>query len=81
MMKKTIRFASYMLVLLGFGAAEGCGDDEKKDLCYECIDLNGETYDYCFAQYKSYYPGATKDDFINNYIADYIAQGYVCTKK
>jgi hypothetical protein len=77
MIKKTIRYTSYLLVLLGFGGTScGGGDDEKKDFdCYECTK-DGDTYEYCFSYYKENY-GWSRDEF-EDYI-DYLeGEGYVC---
>ena len=80
MIKKTIRLTSYVLIMLGFGAAEGCGggDEEKKEEeadCYECTE-GSDTYTYCFSDFKEDY-GWSRAEF-DEYI-DYLeADGYNC---
>lgn len=83
MIKKTIRLTSYVLVLMGFGAAEGCsgGDDAEKEEepdCFECTE-DGDTYTYCFSDYKDKYDWTRNEfeEFINYLESD----GYVCKAK
>lgn len=77
MMKKTIRFTSYVLVLLGFTAAEGCKDDEKKKPdCYECT-YDTDTYEYCFSDKTYWSTRAEFEAFIDMLEAD----DYVCVVK
>lgn len=70
MLKKTIRFSSYVLAFFGLGVAQSCGDDEKKVVeCYECTTPDEETYTYCFADYKDYMTRSQFEQFIK-YIED-----------
>jgi len=79
-MKKAIRYASYVLAILGLSSAEACKDDEG-DLCYACDgeDYNGDPIDetFCFSDYKDDY---TKEEFID-YIESLNVAGYSCSKK
>ncbi len=89
-LKKTIRFVSYVLAFLGLGSAQSCKDDEPSgELCYRCTwtdTYDGDTYSYsdtfCFEDAQNYYPELTKTEF-TQYI-DYFESQYddaVCKKK
>lgn len=81
--KRTIRYASYVLALFGVSAAQSCSDDEK-DLCYKCTyTYEGDpiSFTVCFEDFKDEYEGATKADFqefITTFEDDYNAD---CNKK
>jgi hypothetical protein len=81
MIKKTIRYTSYVLAFFGLSLLEACKDDEDGDLCYECDgeDYNGDPINqtYCFSDFEDYY---TKEEFID-YIEGLNAVGYSCSKK
>lgn len=75
MLKKIIRFSSYVLAFFGLGVAQSCGDDEKKVVeCYECT-YDSYTYEYCFADFKQY--GFTRSQF-EQFIKDLESDGYDC---
>jgi hypothetical protein len=82
LLRKTIRFASYILVSLGFIAVEGCSKDDG-DLCYRCTytyDGDTETDTFCYEDYKGQYGIESKDDF-RDAIAELEDAGYDCKKK
>lgn len=79
-MKKTIRYASYLLAFVGLGAVEGCGGDdeeEKKDVeCYECT-YDSDTYVYCFED-KEYWNTRSQFEAFIEYLEE---DGYVCVAR
>ncbi len=79
--KKAIRYASYLLVFFGLTSIEACKDDDDGDLCYKCDgeDYNGDPINetYCFSDYKDDYTKAEFNELIE-YMNDY---GASCSKK
>ena len=78
--KRTIRYASYLLAFFGLSTLGACKDDEPKDLCYECDgDVYGTPIDetLCYADYKDDY---SKEEFTEmiEILNDY---GASCSKK
>jgi hypothetical protein len=82
MIKRTIRFVSYLLAPLGMIAVDGCSKDDD-ELCYKCTyTYGGDSYteSICYDYFKKYY-GGSKEDFKDYIDSEWVDDGWTCKKK